>query len=91
MFHFSGFGFAALWIQAEILGLHQGGFPIRTSPGYKACLRLPEAFRSLPRPSSPGIAKAFTYCPNLFDHQRRFKVLSGIICLLLAPNFPTMH
>ena len=27
-----------------------------------ACLRLPEAFRSLPRPSSPSVAKASTVC-----------------------------
>src|SRR6516162_9275320 len=28
-----------------------------------ACLRLPEAYRSLPRPSSPSVAKASTVCP----------------------------
>ena len=32
----------------------------------KACVPLPEAYRSLPRPSSPDDAKAFTKCPNLF-------------------------
>ena len=29
----------------------------------KACLRLPEAYRSLPRPSSPVVAKAFIMRP----------------------------
>ena len=31
----------------------------------KACLRLSEAFRSLPRPSSPCVAKASSCCPSL--------------------------
>src|SRR5215475_6361100 len=39
------------------------GFPIRRSPGFNACLRLPEAYRSLPRPSSPTSAKASTMRP----------------------------
>jgi len=33
------------------------------NPGIKACLRLPRAYRSLPRPSSPPAAKASTVCP----------------------------
>ena len=33
------------------------------NPRIKACLRLPEAYRSLPRPSSPSGAKAFTVRP----------------------------
>ena len=32
-------------------------------PRLKACLQLPEAYRSLPRPSSPSDAKASTVCP----------------------------
>jgi hypothetical protein len=44
-----------------------GVHPRRVSPfGHpriKACLRLPEAYRSLPRPSSPACAKASTACP----------------------------
>ena len=35
---------------------------------FKACLRLPEAFRSLPRPSSPCVAKASSRCPSSFIH-----------------------
>lgn len=33
------------------------------NPGINACLRLPRAYRSLPRPSSPPAAKASTACP----------------------------
>ena len=33
------------------------------NPRIKACLQLPEAYRSLPRPSSPSNAKASTMCP----------------------------
>ena len=32
------------------------------NPRINACLRLPEAYRSLPRPSSPSVAKASTVC-----------------------------
>src|SRR3954469_22878635 len=34
-------------------------------PRIKACSRLPMAFRSVPRPSSPPGAKASTECPSL--------------------------
>jgi hypothetical protein len=51
----------------EFIGPYTGftgmGFPIRRSPGLNACLRLPEAYRSLPRPSSPSSAKASTMRP----------------------------
>ncbi len=33
----------------------------------KACLRLPEAYRSLSRPSSPVGTKASTVCPSKLD------------------------
>src|SRR5499433_2917940 len=36
-------------------------------PRITACLPLPEAYRSLPRPSSPPRAKASTVCPYLLD------------------------
>ena len=39
------------------------GFPIRRSSDDNACVRLPEAYRSLPRPSSPVSAKASTVRP----------------------------
>ncbi len=37
-------------------------------PRINACKRLPEAFRSLLRPSSPASAKASTVCPSALDH-----------------------
>ena len=37
------------------------------NPRIDACLRLPEAYRSLPRPSSAPIAKAFALRPFLLD------------------------
>ena len=37
-------------------------------PRIKGCLLLPEAFRSLPRPSSPDGSKASTTDPFLLDH-----------------------
>ena len=40
-----------------------GGFPHSDIPGSKPVYRLPEAFRRLPRPSSPPGAKASTTCP----------------------------
>lgn len=44
-------------------GSPQAGFPIRAPPGHRARTRLPEAFRSVPRPSSAPGAKASTACP----------------------------
>ena len=35
-------------------------FPNSDIPGYIACSQLPEAYRSVPRPSSAFDAKAFT-------------------------------
>ena len=35
-------------------------FPYSDIPGYIACSQLPEAYRSVPRPSSAFDAKAFT-------------------------------
>ena len=40
-----------------------GGFPHSDIPGYSACTRLPEAYRSVPRPSSALDAKASTVRP----------------------------
>src|SRR5262245_32793213 len=48
-------------------GMDHQGLPGGVAPfgdlRVKACLRLTEAFRSLPRPSSPSCAKASTVCP----------------------------
>eukprot|EP01012_Entosiphon_sulcatum_P049954 TRINITY_DN686_c0_g1_i3.p1 TRINITY_DN686_c0_g1~~TRINITY_DN686_c0_g1_i3.p1 ORF type:complete len:121 (-),score=2.92 TRINITY_DN686_c0_g1_i3:416-778(-) len=41
-------------------------------PRIKACSRLPVAFRSVPRPSSPPGAKASTECPSHAREHRTF-------------------
>ena len=38
------------------------------NPGIKACVPLPRAYRSLPRPSSPSCAKASSTCIRSLDH-----------------------
>ena len=45
-----------------------GGFPHSDIPGSKLVCQLPEAFRRLPRPSSPVIAKASTVCAYSLNH-----------------------
>ena len=43
-------------------------FPHSDTPGSKLVCQLPEAFRRLPRPSSPVVAKASTACTYSLDH-----------------------
>ena len=63
MFQFPSFALSRLYIQQEVI-THYGNqvtpFGDLRVPG---CLHLPEAYRSLPRPSSPSRAKASTICP----------------------------
>ena len=47
--------------------LWRGGFPHSDIPGSKLVCQLPGAFRRLPRPSSPVIAKASTTCTYSLD------------------------
>ena len=66
MFQFPGFAsctyvFSAGYPQA-------GGFPHSEIPGSKPVCRLTRAYRRLPRPSSPLIAKASTMCAFVLDH-----------------------
>ena len=58
MFHFTGFASHTLCIQVWIT-ISGWVFPFGDLR-IKGCVRLPEAYRSLPRPSSPGVAKAST-------------------------------
>ena len=64
----AGFALSTLFIHVAVPALYRRW----VSPfGYlrvKACLRLTEAFRSLPRPSSPCVAKASSCCPSLLDN-----------------------
>ncbi len=63
MFQFPTFAPYGLWIQPQVTGVSTR----RVSPfGHRriiACSRLPDAFRSVPRPSSPPDAKASTVSP----------------------------
>lgn len=45
-----------------------GGFPHSEISGSKSVCRLPEAYRRLPRLSSPLTAKASTVCASSLDH-----------------------
>jgi hypothetical protein len=40
------------------------------NPGITACVQLPRAYRSLPRPSSPSCAKASSTCIRSLDHNK---------------------
>ena len=60
MFQFPSFPPCRLWIQRQVTKYSLAGFPHSDTPGYNACTRLPEAFRSVPRPSSALSAKAST-------------------------------
>ena len=50
----------------------------------KACFQLPEAFRRIPRPSSPLTAKASTVCASLLDH------ITSITSKLYAHTYQTI-
>ena len=50
-----------------VTGLATGWVAPFGNPGITACLQLPQAYRSLPRPSSPPCAKASTVRPYALD------------------------
>jgi hypothetical protein len=63
MFQFPSFITRRLYIQRQAGGYGPAQVTPFGDPRIKACLRLPEAFRSLPRPSSSLSAKASTVRP----------------------------
>jgi hypothetical protein len=63
MVHFPEFALTHLCIRWVVPRVCLGGFPHSEISGYNACVRLTEAYRSLPRPSSPVSAKASTVRP----------------------------
>ncbi len=73
-----------LWIQYVIP--QRGGFPHSEIPGSKLVYQLPEAYRRLPRPSSPVAAKASTMCAYSLDHITP-STLSCLIFFALASLF----
>ena len=73
MFQFPAFAPAGLYIQPEVTGYD----PCRVAPfgnlRITGCLRLPEAYRSLPRPSSLPGAKASALSPFMLDFYFRLR------------------
>jgi hypothetical protein len=63
MVHFPRFAPSSLCIQLVVTRHDSGGVAPFGNPRIKACLPLPEAYRCLPRPSSPLCAKASTVNP----------------------------
>src|SRR5207245_8622750 len=63
MFQFPGFAS----LSREMTDLAAGRVAPFGDPGITACLQLPQAYRSLPRPSSPPCAKASTVRPYALD------------------------
>ena len=66
MFQFTGF--ASVTYVFSHGYRRSGGFPHSEIFGSKHICRLPEAYRRLPRPSSPSVAKASTMCAYSLDH-----------------------
>jgi hypothetical protein len=69
MFHFPWYRSEALCIRTPVLRHYSERVAPFGNPRIKACLPLPEAYRSLPRPSSPSGAKASAVCPYALDQQ----------------------
>ena len=63
MFHFPALALTTLYIQAAVFRHYPERVLPFGNPRIKGCLHLPEAYRSLPRPSSSSYAKASTKCP----------------------------
>ena len=59
----AGLALLDLYIQSKVSEFYLWWVSPFGYPRVKDCLHLSEAFRSLPRPSSPCVAKASAYCP----------------------------
>ena len=61
------------WVSSPACAGVTGIAPGRVAPfghlGINACVPLPQAYRSLPRPSSPSCAKASSTCFRSLDHK----------------------
>ena len=69
MFHFPRCRSEALYIQTPVSRHDSGWVAPFGHPRINACLPLPEAYRSLPRPSSPPDAKASIVRPYALDQK----------------------
>ena len=63
MFHFPALTLTILYIQTAVFRHYPERVLPFGNPRINGCLHLPEAYRSLPRPSSSSYAKASTKCP----------------------------
>src|SRR6185312_1471823 len=66
MFQFAGFASSTYGFSAGYL--LPGGFPHSEIAGSKLVCQLADAYRRLPRPSSPSTAKASAMCAYSLDH-----------------------
>jgi hypothetical protein len=64
MFHFPTLALPILYIQTGVIKHYFDWVVPFGDPRLKGCLHLTEAYRSLPRPSSPSNAKASAVRPN---------------------------
>ncbi len=71
----AGIALSSLCIQLEVSGLESWWVSPFGHLRIKDCLHLPEAFRSLPRPSSPCVAKASSCCPCFVWLQTKHRFL----------------
>ena len=94
MFQFRRFPSLTYGFSQRYMGFSHVGFPF----GHlriKACLQLPAAYRSLPRPSSAPIAKAFPLRPLQLDQavtplSRRLRELCHRLDYFVVPTSSTV-
>ena len=67
MFHFPALPLATLYIQVAVIRHYSDWVVPFGNLRVNGCLHLPEAYRSLPRPSSTSYAKASTVRPAQLD------------------------
>jgi hypothetical protein len=67
MFQFPGFAL----VRKRVIAIADDRVSPFGHPGLTGCVRLPLAYRSLPRPSSPPCAQASPTCPHSLDHKSR--------------------
>jgi hypothetical protein len=76
MFQFPRFPSTALWIQTVMPQHYLRQVALLGYLRISACLQLPEAYRSLPRPSSAPGAKASAVCSCSLDLMRCYLAIA---------------
>ena len=82
MFQFTGFAPHTYLFSVQYL--LRGGFPHSEIAGSKVVCHLADAYRRLPRPSSPSTAKASTMCAYSLDH-----ITSRSLRFYVPPTLPS--